>query len=128
MANTTVTNVQLKMNDAVEMAYTAATADTADLAETFEFTPTRAQQKLVFAVNNASALNGTLKAKFKSGAFFASIGDVEKDVAQGKVALFEIDTAKFKTATGKILVVLTPASGKKLKTDHTASIGLIQTV
>jgi hypothetical protein len=125
MANTEITNIQLKINDQVDAATTAATADTADLAEVFDITPGKKDGKVIIEINNVSALNGSVTWSLAAGDFWAGKA-LTGTIAQGKSYGIEVESAKHKKSTGKMELTITPASGKKLKTDHTLTVAVKQ--
>jgi hypothetical protein len=125
MANTAITNIQLKINSQVEVAATAATADTADLAEVFDITPGKRDGKVLIEINNVSAANGSVTYSIAAGDFWAGKA-ITGTIAQGKSFGIEVETAKVKKASGKIELTITPATGKKLKTDHTLTLAVKQ--
>ena len=129
MANTEATsNKLLKYNTEIEKAVTAATADTADLAEVFEVTPTKADNNYIIEISTPTALAGIMTYSIAAGDFFASTVAKTGSVAAGKTEIIQLEGAKYIQDTGKVLVTLTPASGKKLKTDHAATITAIELV
>jgi hypothetical protein len=126
MSNTVVTSTTMALNTETDLVTTAATADTADLAETFDITPTKQDMKCLIMIRNVSAINGSVIISIAAGDFWGAGSAITGTVAQGKVGLFEVDSALVKKSTGKISVTVTPATGKKLVTDHTLSMAAIQ--
>ena len=121
---TTVALLAPVRGTALEFTTTAATADTADLAEVFEITPTKGE--LIIHVNNVSGANGTVTWSLAAGTHWAAGAALTGSIAQGKAYILRVDTAKYKGAAGKLSLTITPASGKKLKTDHTLVITATQ--
>jgi hypothetical protein len=128
MANTAVTNVKMALNTVKEYATTAATVDTADGKEVFDVTPSKSDGKVLILIANTSALNGSLTASVAAGGFWAAGSALEVTVEQGKTKMLELESAKYLGTNGKYAVTLTPATGKKLKTDHTASVGCVELI
>ena len=126
---TAITNTLIeKYNTATEhKAATAAAEDTADKAEEFKYTPTGKANKVIFGIAVA-AVNGAVKVKFaKSPGVFGG-ADLEITAAQGKTTVVQVEHGRFVQADGSFAITMTPAEGKKLKTDHTASIYAIETM
>lgn len=121
MANTAVTPITLSLNTAAEYTTTAATADTADLAEVFDLTMPK-DGKCLLLINNVSALNGTVTWSLAAGEMWASTVALTGSIAQGKSYLLQVESAKYMKKTGKMALTITPASGKKLKTDHALTL------
>lgn len=129
MPNTTITNIQAVLNTAVISTATAATADTADLAEVFDITLTKSAGKSVIEINNVSAINGTVTFSLAAGTgFWPGTAALTGSVAQGVSKVIQVEDAKFKSAAGVMALTITPASGKKLKTDHTLTLSVCQLV
>ena len=129
MPNTAITNINATLNTKVVSTSTAATADSADLAEVFDITLTKSGGKAYIEINNVSGANGTVTYSIAAGtAFWASTVALTGSVAQGTSGLIQVDTARVKNASGVITLTITPASGKKLKTDHTLTLKVVQLV
>lgn len=125
MADSAITNIAMTLNAGVVATATAAVADTADLAEVFDFTPKKGSKYLI-VINNISAANGTVSVSIAAGVQFGANAALTATIAQGVSKAFQVDTAKYVDASGIINVTVTPASGKKLKTDHTLTVQGIQ--
>jgi len=126
----TVTNVTLVRDTANIGAGDAATADTADLAEVFTITPTKGMDKMIIEIAVANT-NGTVACSMAAGDNFWAKKAKTWNCVQNKTTIFHIsDIARFMTkvtgAAGKMLLTLTPASGKKLLTDHTAVVKVVE--
>ena len=109
----------------------AATADTNDLAEVFTITPTKGMDKMIIEIAVANT-NGTVACSLGAGGtYWASLAKTWNAV-QNKTSIFHVsDIARFAKYVGTttkdtILLTLTPASGKKLLTDHTAVVKVIE--
>ena len=113
-------------NTATAVTKVAATADVADTAEEFTITPTKRDGLLVVRINNVSAANGTVAFSVAAGGLWAAGAAKTGTVAQGVSSDVVLEGGKYKKADGTIAITITPASGKKLKTDHTLSIEAIQ--
>ena len=122
-----VTNTQGLINASVAVTMNPATVDTANGTEVFTITPTQGNHRLAIVIKNPSASNGSLVATIaKSTEFWAATSDLTLTIEQGNSEVVYLDTARFTTASGTILVTLTPATGKKLLTDHTATMYVVQ--
>jgi hypothetical protein len=127
LANTTVTNLQMALNTAKDYTTTAATADTADLAEVFDLTVPK-DGKTLIQISNVSALNGAVTFSLAAGDMWGATSALTGSIAQGKTTMLQVDSARFKKSTGLMALTVTPASGKKLKTDHTLTVQTISLV
>ena len=119
---TAVTNETLVLNTVNPISTTAATADTADLAEVFTFTPSVFGNKYIIEINNVSASNGTVTYSLAAGAAWAGSAALTGSVAQGIRSQLVVETGKYLSSSGTLSLTITPASGKKLKTDHTLTV------
>lgn len=127
ITGTAVTNVSLAKNTAAEVTYTAATnSGTAGTdTETFDITPTKDDSKTVIFVKNASGASVTFA--LLKGAMFASTADLSAvTVSDGKTFGITVDSAKFKSAAGKISVKVTPTAGTALNASSKVQVGCLQ--
>ena len=125
MANTVLTNIQTTLNSGVLSTGTLCVADTADLAEIFDITLTKS--KAIIVINNTAAA-GTITYSIAAGTQFGGATALTGSVAQSTSRVLELDTAKYKNASGVIALTVTPASGAKLKTGNVVTIQAIQLV
>lgn len=123
-----VTNSTIaSFNTEIEKTFNAATSSVVDTAEVFTITPTKADNKMVIEIYNGSG-HGAVAWSIAAGDFFASTVAKTGSVAAAKTEIIELETAKYKKAAGTILVTLTPASGKRLLTDHASGMSVIELV
>lgn len=123
---TAITNIQTVLNVGTLSTPTAATADTANLAEVFTLTPTKT--KYVVQIDNVSGSNGSVTFSLAAGTQWAATDALTGTILQGTSQVLEVDTAKYVGASGAMSLTVTPASGKKLLTDHALTIQAIQLV
>ena len=126
MCAVAVTNQTLTKDTVVVAAGDAATADTANLAEVFTITPvSKSVEKLIIEIDVANT-NGTVACSLGAGAEFWASGALAWDAVQNKTSIMHVtDIARF-MVDGTILLTLTPAAGKKLLTDHTAVVRVLE--
>jgi hypothetical protein len=125
MPNTVITTLLPAMNAGTVSTPTAATADTADLAEIFEITLDK-DGKSYIEINNVSAINGTVTYSVAAGEFWMGIAALTGSVAQGVSKIIQLESAKYLKKDGKFYLTITPASGKKLKTDHALTLKAVK--
>jgi len=101
-----------------------STSTVINATETFAITPNRAANKLVVIIN-VGPTHGAVAFSVAAGTHFGAGNDYTGSVAQDTSEAFVLDTAKFLNADGKIIITATPATGKKLYTDHAMSASLI---
>ena len=122
----TCTNMTLVRDTVDTVEADAATADAANLAEVFTITPSKGQDKMVIEVAVANS-HGTVACSLGAGSEFWASAAKTFNAVQNKTSIFHIsDIARFLTSASTILLTLTPASGKKLLTDHTATVAVIE--
>jgi len=121
-----VTNAtMLLFNKGYAITSNAATADSADLAEVFTITPTGKPSHLLIIINEVSS-GGAVAVSVAAGGLWAAGSALSESVASGTSEAIVLETAKYMAAAGTIAVTLTPASGKKLKSDHGATMQVIE--
>lgn len=125
MANTALTTIKPSINTSTVSTATAATADTIDLAEVFDVIINK-DCKAYIEINNVSGANGTVTFSLAAGEFWQATSALTGSVAQGVSKIIQIESAKFKKKDGKMALTITPASGKKLKTDHTLTVKVVE--
>lgn len=109
-------------NTPVETAAAAATSTVANAAEVFEVTFVGKPSKVALIFSNAAS-NGAYTYSIAAGGILAfSANAVTGSITEGKTELVQIETGGLINSDGKILITITPATGKKTLTDHAATI------
>lgn len=121
-----VTNETLVLNVVNPITQSAATADVADLAEAFTFTPSVRDNKYMAVIYNVSAANGVVTYSIAAGDAWAASAALTGSVAAGVQSAIVLEGGKYSSEDGTIVITITPASGKKLLTDHTLTATGIQ--
>jgi hypothetical protein len=117
----TVTVQSLVLNTLTPKAADVATVDSANGTEVFTVPVGKTGQTLI-AINNGAG-HGALTFSIAKGVTGGGAGAaLTGSVADGVTSYLQLDTARYATAAGTLLITLTPASGKKLKTEHVASV------
>lgn len=119
------TNSQMVENTITTITANAATSSVIDATEAFTITPTKADYKTLITINNVAAAQGTITYSIAAGGYWASLNALTGSVAQGLSRGIVLEGAKYKGATGTIVITFTPASGKRLLTDHTMTVQVI---
>lgn len=126
----TVTNSTMSLYD-TEYTVTpnAATSSVIDEVEVFTVTPTKAAHQVAITFTNATG-HGAYTYSIPVGALWA--GDTATaftgSIAAAAEEVIQLESGKHLNADGKYLITLTPASGKRLLTDHAAVMKVIETV
>jgi len=116
----------LEKDTVAEFKSQAATADTNDDTETFTITPTKRNKGMIIMVKEGNA--GAVACELLAGDYWAS-KKLAFTAAKNKTTVIHLtDIARFQNEDGDILLKLTPTSGKKLKTDHAATVSVIETL
>lgn len=120
------TNSQMAENTITTITANAATSSTIDATEVFTITPTKADQRVVITINNVASDQGTITYSIAAGDFWAANSALTGSVAQGLSRGIVLEGAKYKQSDGTIAITFTPASGKRLLTDHLMTVQVIQ--
>ena len=102
-----------------------ADADTANLAQKFIYTPTGKDNKIVIFLQVANT-HGAVATSIKGGAGVFGTAAKTDSVAQNTTEVVQIETGRYIQADGTIEITLTPASGKKLASEHVATLFLVE--
>lgn len=117
-----VTNTTIAaLNTDQTLTANVATVDSANTPEVFTITPTKKGSKLLIVFQNANS-NGAYTYSIAAGAAWASTSAITGSIAQNAKEVLQLDTAKVMSSTGTILVTLTPATDKKLASEHVATM------
>jgi hypothetical protein len=124
MANVTATLTKIKASHApYEVTFNAATEATASTAQTFELAIDRADIDVLLLIQNGG--DAAITYSFGEGILGQplSLNDATvNSVAAGKTAAVKIDTSFTMGHDGKVMLTLTPASGKAITTAKVAVI------
>jgi hypothetical protein len=122
----TVTNSTISdVNTLIELTSDAATSTTIDEAEVFTITPTQAKQCMTIIIGNGTG-HGALTAAFSAGDMWGAKAISSLSVGAGEEQMIKIDSFKALQNDGTIDLTLTPASGKRLLTDHAAYVKVVE--
>ena len=118
MAVSVTNSTILLYNTITTLTANAATSSVIDAAEVFTITPTKKDSSFFIEFRNGPT-HGTVTYSIAVGEFWAApssalTGSVLQDVTRGII----LESAKYKTVAGTIVITFTPASGKRLLTDH----------
>lgn len=117
-----ITNTLIeKLNTDQALTFNAATADTIDATEVFTYTPTGKDHKVLIGIQVANS-NGPVSFSIAGGAGVFGTAAKTGSVAQGATEVIQIETGRFMSAAGTIAITFTPASGKKLLSDHALKV------
>ena len=122
MAVTVTKTPIVAFNTLATVTKNLATADTDALAEVFTITPTKKDGKCVLTIGTlpTGTPDGNITVAIAAGTHWqgaAYSATFTKGIAERDI---QLETAKYLSATGTIVVTLTPASTDKLVTDHAA--------
>ena len=122
-----VTNSKIAaLNADQTLTANVATSTTIDQAEVFTITPTGKPNKTAIIFVNGAG-HGAYTYSIAAGANVFKAGAAKTgSIAAGASEVIQLDLGRYTTATGTVLVTLTPASGKRLLSDHAASMSVIE--
>ena len=126
----TVTNSTMSLYD-TEYTVTpnAATSSVIDEVEVFTVTPTKAGHQVAILLSNAAG-HGAYTYSIPVGALWAgdTLTEFTGSIAADAEEVIQLESGKHLDADGKYVITLTPASGKRLLTDHAAVMKVLETV
>lgn len=124
----TVTNSKiLSMNTKANATNNAATSSVIDATEVFTITPTRPDYKGLIRMTSVAG-QGDITFSIAAGAFWAGSSAITGTLVAGTPLILELEGAKVKSSTGTIAITFTPASGKRLLTDHALGLEYYETL
>ena len=92
----------------------------------FTITPTGKPNKTAIIFVNGAG-HGAYTYSIAAGANVFKAGAAKTgSIAAGASEVIQLDLGRYTTTTGTVLVTLTPASGKRLLSDHAASMSVIE--
>jgi len=126
----TVTNTNITDYDTeVTVVANAATSSVINATEAFTITPTKAGNHVAITFTNAAA-HGAYTWSLPVGALWAgdTLTALTGSIAAGATEVIQLASGKHLSAAGTYVITLTPASGKRLLTDHVAVVEVLETV
>lgn len=120
ITNSTIT----AFNTQITKTFNAATSSVVDATEVFTFTPTKADYKNAVEIYNGTG-HGSITYSIAAGNLSNGIAAKTGTVAAGATVVIELEGSKYTKTAGTILITLTPASGKRLLTDHASGMSVI---
>ncbi|OUS72983.1 hypothetical protein B1748_23530 [Paenibacillus sp. MY03] len=121
-----VQNTTMVLNTITTVTRNAATSSTIDQTEVFTITPTKSDEKVLIYIENVAADQGTVTYSIAAGGYWAAGAALTGSVAQGVGRAIVLEGAKYKAQAGTIAITFTPATGKRLLTDHALRVSVIQ--
>lgn len=122
----TAVNSDLNLNTIGTVTRNLATSSVIDATEVFTITPARADEKVCIYIENVATDQGTITYSIAAGGFWAAGSPLTGSVAQGLGRAIVLEGGKYKKQNGTILITFTPASGKRLLTDHLLRVEVIE--
>lgn len=121
VTNTTI----LLYNTITTITPNPATSSTVDQAEVFTITPSKPDGRVLLMIDNGPT-HGTITYSIAAGGFWAAGSPLTGSVAQATDRGVVLESAKYLSAAGTIVITFTPASGKRLLTDHAMAMKVVQ--
>lgn len=125
MSVTVTESIITALNTLTTVTSNAATSTTIDEAEVFTYAPTQAPKSVTVIIGNGTG-HGALTAAFSAGDMWGAKALGSLSVGAGEEKMIKIDSFKAMQNDGTIDLTLTPASGKRLLTDHAAYVKVIE--
>jgi hypothetical protein len=126
MANIAITNSRIAtLNADQALTFNAADVDTIDAVQKFVYTPTGKDNKIVLGIQ-VGPTNGAVAYSIAGGTRVFGTATKTGSTAQATTDIIQIETGRYMLANGTIEITFTPASGKKLTTDHALKVFAIE--
>lgn len=113
-----VTNETMVLNTVNALTFDAATSSVVDTAEAFTITLAGFGNRMLILMDNVATDQGTVTYSIAAGGHVQAVSALTGSVAQGVMSGIVLETGKYLSASGTIVITFTPASGKRLLTDH----------
>lgn len=121
-----VTNATILLyNTITTLTDNPATSSVIDATEVFTITPTKPDGRVLIEIENGPT-HGTITYSIAAGGFWAAGSALTGSVAQTLSRGIVLESAKYLSAAGTIVITFTPASGKRLLTDHLLTVRVTQ--
>ena len=121
-----VTNTSVLLYDTeYTVTENAATSTVANATEAFTITPTAPGHDCLLEIT-VGPTNGAVTYSIAAGAQWANVGALTGSVAQDATECIVLESAKHLSATGTYVITFTPATDKKLLTDHALTVQAIE--
>jgi hypothetical protein len=128
MAVTVTHSLISALNADQTLTFNAATSSVINDTEVFTITPTGKANKTVIAFVNGAG-HGAYTYSIAAGAkVFKAAAAKTGSIAAGATEIIQLDMGRYTSSTGTIVVTLTPASGKRLLTDHAANMWVAELI
>jgi hypothetical protein len=122
MANIAITNTKITaINTDQALTFNAADEDGANTAQTFVYTPTGKDNKVLIGIQVADT-HGTVTWSVANGVGVFARGAKTGSTAQATTDVIQLESGNYASATGTISITFTPASGKRLTSDHALNV------
>lgn len=109
------------LNTDQTLTQNAATSSVIDATEVFTYTPTGKDNKILIGFVNGAG-HGAYTYSIAAGARVFGAPVKTGSVAAGATEVIQIETGRYVSAANTVAITLTPASGKRLLTDHAAAM------
>lgn len=126
MAVTVTNSLIAALNADQTLTPNAATSSVIDATEVFTITPTGKPNKTSIGFVNGAGHGAYTYSIAKGGRVFQAGAAKTGSIAAGATEVIQLDIGRYASTTGTIVVTLTPASGKRLATDHTAAMWVLE--
>lgn len=120
ITNTTITAI----NTITTGTSNAATSSVIDATEVFTLTPTVPSKRIAIRISVANS-HGTVAFSVAANPGYRGKA-VTFSVAQNTNKYIVLDSSEGLSATGTVVITATPASGKRLATDHALAIEVVE--
>lgn len=126
MADVSIANTLITaLNTDQVLTKNAATSTVIDETQDFIYTPTGKDEKIAILIEVADS-HGAVAFSIAGGdGVFGTVAKTSS-VAQATTDVIQIETGRYMQTGGTIVITFTPASGKRLLTDHALKVSVIE--
>jgi len=122
----TVTNTQGKINEGVALVLAAAASSVVNATEDFVMTLDGDHRTAILVKNGAGHGAVTIAIPVGDGFWFGKGDAGALTVADGTEQVLYLESAKYQANAGTITMTATPATGKRLLTDHALTVSVLE--
>lgn len=129
MADIAIVNSKVAaLNVKQALTLTAADSSVIDATQKFVYTPTgRKPSKICFLIQVGDT-HGAVASSISAGTGVFGLAARTGSTAQATTGLIQIETGSHTIANGTIEITFTPATGKRLATDHLLKVAAIELI
>ena len=124
-AITCTVNKNVTLDKVLPIVASPAKNEDADKTDVYSITPTSPTEKIVITCSNADS-HGSVKLSVAAGGFHSAGSALTLEIPENTTNSFVLDPSKYLSKAGVYVITATPATGKKLLTNHAFTMTVIE--